>query len=123
MTKNEAAVIMAYTGIATLSGEDFDIFHKYIEHILGRPVYTHELGIKIVSDEIREKSKNDFIDICKNTVDTSGSDPLVWAFEEARLLNMKLSIRCGNDNIRVSDVEQSLRICKLIETAMGVEKE
>lgn len=123
MTKREAAIIMAYTGTAMLTGEDFDIFHKYVEHILGRPVFTHELGSESVWDEIKEKSKNDFLDICKNAVDTHGSDPLACAYDEARQLNMKLNIRCGNDGIRVGDVNQSFRICKLIETAMGREKE
>lgn len=122
MTKNEAAVIMAFTGQVMLTGEDFDIFHKYIEHILERPVYTHELGNESVWDEIKEKSKNDFLDICKNAVDTHGNDPLVCALDEARLLYMRLKIRCGNDGIRVDDVNHSSMICKLIETAMGAKK-
>lgn len=123
MTKNEAAIIMAYTGQVMLTGDDFDIFHRYIQKILKRPVFTHELGNESVWDEIKEKSKNDFLDICKNAVDTCGSDPLICALEEAKLLNTRLSIRCGNDGIRVGDVNQSFRIRKLIETAMGIEKE
>lgn len=123
MTKNEAAVIMAYTGQVMLTGEDFKIFHKYIERILNRPVSTHELGSESVQDEISRNSFLDFLDICKNAVDTHGEDPLVCALEEARQLNMKLAVRCGNDNIRVGDVNQAFRICKLIETAMGRETE
>lgn len=123
MTKNEAAVIMAYTGQVMLTGDDFDIFHRYIEKILNRSVFTHELGNESVWDEIKEKSKADFLDICKNAVDTHEGDPLVCALEEAKQLNMKLTIRCGNDGIRVGDVNQSFRICKLIETAMGRETE
>lgn len=71
MTKREAAVIMAYTGDVTLIGEDFRIYHEYVEQILGRPVYTHEMADKDVMDEIREKSKADFIDICRNAIDDS----------------------------------------------------
>jgi len=38
-------------------------------------------------------------------------------------MNMKLTIRCGNDGIRVGDINQAFRICSLIETAMGIQKE
>ena len=40
MTKREAAIITAYTGI--LIGK-FNDFHKYIEEKAGRGVYTHWL--------------------------------------------------------------------------------
>lgn len=123
MTKREAAIIMAYTGQVMLTGDDFGIFHKYVENILGRPVYTHEFAYERVMDEIKEKSKNDFIDICKNAVDTHGEDPLVCALEEIKQLNMNLAIRCGNDNVRSYDVNKTFLIRELIETAMGRETE
>lgn len=62
ITKREAAIISAYTGY--LMGS-FSEMHKYIEEIIGRPVWTHELANKFIADEIREKSKNDFIELCK----------------------------------------------------------
>ena len=65
MTDREKAIVMAYTGVTMLSGEKFQIFHEYIEKILGRPVWTHELAIELVWNEIKEKSKNDFLEICK----------------------------------------------------------
>ena len=65
MTDREKAIVMAYTGVTMLSGEKFQIFHEYIEKILGRPVWTHELGNELVWNEIKEKSKDDFIEICK----------------------------------------------------------
>ena len=79
MTDREKAIVMAYTGVAMLNGEKFSIFHEYIEKILGRPVWTHELAIESVWNEIKEKSKNDFIEICKtdereNDNDTSKSE-------------------------------------------------
>ena len=123
MTKREAAIIMAYTGQVMLTGEDFGIFHKYVEHILERPVYTHEFASESVMDEIKEKSKNDFIDICKNAVDTNGEDPLVCALEEIKQLNTDLAIRCGNDSVRSYDVNKTFLIRELIETAMGRETE
>ena len=64
MTDHERAIITAYTGITMLAGEKFQIFHKYIEDILGRPVFTHELANPSVWEEIKEKSKKDFLDLC-----------------------------------------------------------
>jgi hypothetical protein len=58
ITKREAAVISAYTGI--LLGP-FDELHKYIEEIMERPVWTHELASKNVWEEIKLKSKPEFL--------------------------------------------------------------
>lgn len=58
MTKREAAIVSAYTGV--LIG-DFNEMHRYIEEIMGRQVFTHELSY--ISDEITKKSKNDFMNI------------------------------------------------------------
>lgn len=63
MTKRDLAVLMAYTGVCMLEGEDFNIFHKYVEDLMGRPVFTHELGK--LANEIRERSKADFIAFCE----------------------------------------------------------
>lgn len=60
ITKREAAIISAYTNY--LIG-DFSDMHQYIEEIMGRSVFTHELADTRVVDEIREKSKNDFISL------------------------------------------------------------
>ena len=65
MTDREKAIVMAHTGICMLAGEKFGVFHAYIEDIMRRPVYTHELAIQSISDEIKEKSRNDFIKLCK----------------------------------------------------------
>lgn len=64
MTKHEAAVIQAYTGIAMLTGDDFQIFTKYCEDLLGHSIFTHEYPD--CEQEIKELSKPDFIEICKN---------------------------------------------------------
>lgn len=58
MTKHEAAVISAFTGIML---GDFDDLHGYVEKIMGRPVFTHEMGSQKIADEIKERSKPDFI--------------------------------------------------------------
>ena len=64
MTDKEKAIVMAYTGTCMLTGDKFSIFHEYVEHIMGRPVCTHELAIKEIADEIKEKAKADFIALC-----------------------------------------------------------
>lgn len=58
MTKREAAIVSAYTGY--LIGE-FGDFHAYVEEIMGRPVFTHELPS--IAEELKEKSKADFMSI------------------------------------------------------------
>ena len=63
MTNREKAIVMAYTGACMLTGDKFNIFHEYVEKLMGRPVYTHEIGF--LADEIKEKAKDDFIKLCK----------------------------------------------------------
>lgn len=58
MTKQEAAIVAAYTGY--LLGE-FSDMHEYVEKIMGRPVFTHELGNKEVADQIKVMATADFI--------------------------------------------------------------
>ncbi len=60
MTKREAAIVGAYTGI--LIG-NFSDMHEYIEQIMERPVWTHEMANQAIVDEIKDKSRNDFISI------------------------------------------------------------
>ena len=60
MTKKEAAIVSAYTGF--LIGE-FSEVQKYIEKIIGRPVFTHELADKHMQKKIEDLSKQDFISI------------------------------------------------------------
>ena len=58
MTKREAAIVSAYTGF--LCGK-FSDMHEYIEEVMGRPVWTHEIGANGFEEMIREKSKEDFV--------------------------------------------------------------
>jgi hypothetical protein len=64
MTDEEKAIVMAYTGVCMLTEDKFQIFHKYVEALMGRPVYTHELGF--LADTIKEKAKVDFIMLCES---------------------------------------------------------
>jgi hypothetical protein len=58
MTTREAAIVSAYTGYLIGS---FGEMHKYVEDIMGRPVWTHEMADVDVMDQIREKAKPDFV--------------------------------------------------------------
>lgn len=63
MTDREKAIVMAHTGVCMLKGDKIHIFYAYAEGILGRPVTTHELVD--LADEIKEKSKDDFMKLCE----------------------------------------------------------
>ena len=71
MTDKEKAIVMAHTGICMLTGDKFQIFHKYVEDIMGRPIWIHDIGF--LENEIKEKSKDDFIALC---ADEDGSEKL-----------------------------------------------
>jgi hypothetical protein len=58
VTKREAAIVSAYTGF--LLG-NFGDMHEYIEEIMERPVFTHEMGSGVVADQIQAKAKPDFL--------------------------------------------------------------
>lgn len=58
MTVKECAIVSAYTGIF-MGG--FPAFHKYVEKLLDRPVWTHELANKETTLLIKKLSKLDFI--------------------------------------------------------------
>lgn len=68
MTKKECAIVMAYTGIVMLHGEDFKIFHKYVEEKLGKPIYVHEMAV--LAEKIKKASRLDFMELCKNATDS-----------------------------------------------------
>lgn len=67
MTKQECAIVEAYTGICMLSGENRKFFYRYVDKLFGRPVYTHEqLGLM---DEIKKRAAPDFLRLCMESVD------------------------------------------------------
>lgn len=73
MTDKEKAIVMAHTGICMLQGDKFQIFHKYIEDIMGRPIMTHEIGF--LEDTIKEKTKADFIALCADDGSSENQRP------------------------------------------------
>jgi hypothetical protein len=65
MTLEERVIVETYTGYCMTSGDERDAVYKYMQKLLGRPVYTHELAQKSVMKKLHEKSKADFIELCK----------------------------------------------------------
>lgn len=65
MTDKEKAIVMAYTGVVMLKGDKIQMFYKYVEKIMGRPILTHEMAK--LADEIKENSKDDFMKLCEES--------------------------------------------------------
>lgn len=63
MLEMEKIIISAYTGYLMT---DFDKVHEYIERVLNRPVWTHELGNEHIYEMIRERVKPDFMALCRD---------------------------------------------------------
>lgn len=61
MTLDEKIIVSAYTGYMMC---DFSLVHAYIQKILGRPVWTHELTNGDILDEIGRRTKPEFLKIC-----------------------------------------------------------
>lgn len=60
LTKRQAQVISAYTGISLCN---FEYIHEYAEELLNRPVWTHEFIGEKMWDELKELSKEEFLSI------------------------------------------------------------
>ena len=56
MTKREKCVVSAYTGVLMC---DFADLHQYIEQLLGRPVWTHELAFSDVLAALERQKCSD----------------------------------------------------------------
>lgn len=65
MTVRECAIVMAYTGVVMLADNKMKYFYDYIEEIMGKRLYTHE--ISMYQEEITQKSKYDFLQLCSNS--------------------------------------------------------
>ena len=119
MTKQECAIVMAHTGICMLTGKDFSIFHKYVGNIMGRPVFTHEMGTGAIADEIKEKSKADFLRLCENALEQtqpqdgdliSRQDAIAKIYEDFMTIDMavhdKSAQRCMDILSKLPSVSQ-----------------
>ena len=65
MTQEEKVIVSAYTGY--LLCDNFSDVHEYIEKVLNRPVWTHELADEKILKEIRKAVKPDLARICNWT--------------------------------------------------------
>ena len=63
MNSRAGAIISAHTGVLCC---EFSSFHKYIEEIMGGPIFTHQLADRALTDEIKDKSKDDFIKLIES---------------------------------------------------------
>ena len=70
ITKQECAILMAYTGVAMLKGDDLFYFYDYLSGIIGRPVYTHEIP-RVVDYYKDTRIRNDFFALCRNAKEDS----------------------------------------------------
>lgn len=61
LTREQAAIIGAYTGFT--AGNFADV-QRYADRLLGRPTWTHEFADPKFAEELRQKSKPDFLAIC-----------------------------------------------------------
>ena len=61
LTEEQAAIMMAFTGI---SCGPFELFHKYAQEKLGRPIWTNEFAKEELMAKIKEASRDDFLSIC-----------------------------------------------------------
>jgi hypothetical protein len=61
LTKEQAAIIGAYTGICC---GPFSDIQDLAEKELGRPVFTHEFAMEETTEELREKVRPLFLAIC-----------------------------------------------------------
>ena len=117
MTDREKAIVMAYTGICMLTGDKLSVFYEYVESIMGRPVYTHEMGTKVVDNLIKEKARPDFIALCAD--ESSSENPNKWisadVIERIKSEIIENSIEdyiyhgCGSDEL-IIDTNDVLKI-------------
>lgn len=66
MTLKERIIVEVYTGVCMTSGSERDEVYKYMALIMGRPVFTHELASKEIQEELKARSKDDFIALCRS---------------------------------------------------------
>lgn len=62
LTPHQGAVVSAYTGVLACN---FDVFHEYVERVMGRPVFTHEFAGEGFAEALKQASRQDFLDICQ----------------------------------------------------------
>lgn len=96
MTDREKAIVEAYTGTCMLVGDKRNIFYKYVNKIMGRPIYTHEFAYDYIQKELKEKSKDDFIKLCKDTIPNDHSGITLGEFAGAVNKGIRVDMELRN---------------------------
>lgn len=68
MTKKEALVVTAYTGILVVNS--FPEFHRFAEDVLGRPIQTAEFADTDLLNELKGAVSKEFFEITHSLCDT-----------------------------------------------------
>lgn len=69
MTDREKVIVSAHTGVVMLPEDKVFMLFDYFEELLGRRITIYDLQFKEVSDQIKEKSKPEFLEICRREAD------------------------------------------------------
>ena len=64
MTDREKTVVTAHTGVVMLPEGKLHLFFDYLEEIMGKRISIYDLQFKEISDQIKERSKAEFLEIC-----------------------------------------------------------
>lgn len=65
MTIKEKVICELYTGVCFVVGEERSEIYKYLSEKFNRPVFTHELADHKMQKEIKQRTRADFIKVCK----------------------------------------------------------
>jgi hypothetical protein len=66
LTREQAAIIGAFTGIACGPFEDIQ---KLGDELMGHPTFTHQYGDKKFVDDLKDRCKPKFLEICPSMED------------------------------------------------------
>ena len=114
MTKQECAIVTAYTEFSMLRGDDLKYLYRYLSEIVGRPVFSHE--IPAVCEQYRDRIKADFIALCRNASDGIEPEVRQGRLIEGKTFNDSRCSECGQefrDDIRFVYPADKNGICRL----------
>lgn len=78
MTLKERVIVETYTGVCMTTGNERNELYKYMEELLGRPVYTHELACEEGWKRLKEKALPDFKALCITEQKWDEAKKKVW---------------------------------------------
>lgn len=96
MTKQECAVIMAYTGICMLQGDDLTYYYNYVSELLGIDASAYDF-VKY-EKQIKYKAENDFKNLCFTAVDVDLKQNCIWReyCEKDKTFDFKECFKCAD---------------------------